>query len=339
MSAPTIGRKRELKWLPVDSIIKNELNPRSETAFRQDAEKRALEQSVASKTALREALTRGNLENAVRAISTRRRLALFVLDRDGRPTTPVRASQTELASVPRAETAIREALAGKSYVRSYDEGRITVVALPMRWESAAALLTYSLQPGYGTTMMMIRDQIAAAVLWAVLLGGLAGLMIAILITRRLHRIERADTVAFLDIDAELLAPRYRAAEQAMGLLMRGARRAGRRADGGRLLIQTFLPRHEVLQAALLADPGRLVDGELARRALLDLPPFAALAAVSGSGRDVVAGALRGDETVRVGGDDPVLVRAASWDALGRALQAVPRPKGSRLRVAVDPPRV
>jgi len=164
---------------------------RSETAFRQDAEKRALEQSVASKTALREALTRGNLENAVRAISTRRRLALFVLDRDGRPTTPVRASQTELASVPRAETAIREALAGKSYVRSYDEGRITVVALPMRWESAAALLTYSLQPGYGTTMMMIRDQIAAAVLWAVLLGGLAGLMIAILITRRLHRIERA----------------------------------------------------------------------------------------------------------------------------------------------------
>jgi len=155
----------------------------------------------------------------------------------------------------------------------------------------------------------------------------------------LHRIERADTVAFLDIDAELLAPRYRAAEQAMGLLMRGARRAGRRADGGRLLIQTFLPRHEVLQAALLADPGRLVDGELARRALLDLPPFAALAAVSGAGRDVVAGALRGDETVRVGGDDPVLVRAASWDALGRALEAVPRPKGSRLRVAVDPPRV
>jgi ParB/RepB/Spo0J family partition protein len=34
VSAPTIGRKRELKWLPVDSIIKNELNPRSETAFR-----------------------------------------------------------------------------------------------------------------------------------------------------------------------------------------------------------------------------------------------------------------------------------------------------------------
>lgn len=32
--APAIGRKRELKWLPVDQIIKNELNPRTEAAFK-----------------------------------------------------------------------------------------------------------------------------------------------------------------------------------------------------------------------------------------------------------------------------------------------------------------
>ena len=42
----------------------------------------------------------------------------------------------------------------------------------------------------------------------------------------LHRVPAADVVAFLDIDAELLAPRYRAAEQAMALLVRG--RAPRR---------------------------------------------------------------------------------------------------------------
>ena len=40
----------------------------------------------------------------------------------------------------------------------------------------------------------------------------------------LHRVKAADVVAFLDIDTELLAPRYRAAEQAMALLVRGARR-------------------------------------------------------------------------------------------------------------------
>ncbi len=36
MSAPTISRERELMWLPVDKIIKNENNPREESAFSPD---------------------------------------------------------------------------------------------------------------------------------------------------------------------------------------------------------------------------------------------------------------------------------------------------------------
>jgi primosomal protein N' (replication factor Y) len=156
----------------------------------------------------------------------------------------------------------------------------------------------------------------------------------------LHRVERADTVAFLDLDAELLAPRYRAGEQAMALLVRGARVTGRRADGGRLLVQTFLPRHDVVQAALLADPGRLVPGELERRRLLALPPFSALASVSGAGSDAVAEAVRGVDGLTVGrAGDVHVVRAPTWDALGEALVDAPRPRGSRVRIAVDPPRL
>jgi primosomal protein N' (replication factor Y) (superfamily II helicase) len=155
----------------------------------------------------------------------------------------------------------------------------------------------------------------------------------------LHRVPRADVVAFLDIDIELLAPRYRAAEQAMALLVRGARMVGARAGGGRLLVQTFLPRHEVVQAALLADPGRLADPERQRRRLLGLPPFAALAALSGPGSDEVAAALRAVPGIGVGGRErSYTVRAAGWDELGRALVATPRPRGARVRVAVDPPR-
>ena len=62
----------------------------------------------------------------------------------------------------------------------------------------------------------------------------------------LQRIDRADAVAFLDLDQELLAPRYRAAEQALALVARAARvaaasgPAGARA-AGRLLLQTRLP--------------------------------------------------------------------------------------------------
>jgi primosomal protein N' (replication factor Y) (superfamily II helicase) len=155
----------------------------------------------------------------------------------------------------------------------------------------------------------------------------------------LHRVRRADVVAFLDIDAELLAPRYRAAEQAMALLVRGVRLTGGRRDGGRLLVQTFLPRHEVVQAALLADPGRLVEPERARRRLLGLPPFAALAAISGAGSDEFVDALRMVDGIDVGGGDGRwTARAATWEHLGRSINATLRPKAARLRIEVDPPR-
>ena len=101
-----------------------------------------------------------------------------------------------------------------------------------------------------------------------------------------------------------------------------------RGEGGRLLVQTFLPRHEVVQAALLADPGRLVGPERDRRRLLGLPPEAALAAISGTGSDEVAAALREIDGIDVGGaDGRYTARAATWDALGRAITADPAPEG------------
>jgi primosomal protein N' (replication factor Y) len=151
----------------------------------------------------------------------------------------------------------------------------------------------------------------------------------------LHRVRDADVVTFLDIDAELLAPRYRAAEQAMALLVRAARLLGPRADGGRLLVQTFRPEHEVLQAALLADPGRLAKVEARRRRDLALPPFSALARVSGEGAAEYVEAL----PVPAAHDgDGFLVRAGHWDELGDVLSEAARPKGSRLRIEVDPTR-
>jgi primosomal protein N' (replication factor Y) (superfamily II helicase) len=154
----------------------------------------------------------------------------------------------------------------------------------------------------------------------------------------LHRAGRADVVAFLDLDAELLAPRYRAGEQAMALLARAARLVGGRSGGGRLLVQTFLPRHEVLQAVLHADPSRVAKVELSRRELLGLPPFTALAAISGAGAEEFAAATGLESSSSGSSGSVVLLRAPTWDELGAALTATPRPKGSRLRIEVDPPR-
>ena len=157
----------------------------------------------------------------------------------------------------------------------------------------------------------------------------------------LHRVRRIDTVAFLDLDSELLAPRYRAGEEALALLALAGRLVGGRAGGGRLLLQTYLPGHEVIEAVLLADPPR-ASGELTeQRRDLGFPPFAALAALSGAGADEYAAALRTSGSVEVLGAaaERFLVRAPTPDALADGLAGVPRPFGSRIRIEVDPPRI
>ena len=156
----------------------------------------------------------------------------------------------------------------------------------------------------------------------------------------LHQIDRADAVAFLDFDQELLAPRYRAAEQALGLLARAARVVGGKAGGGRLVVQTHVPRHEVVQAALNADPSRVASAERDRRTQLRFPPVTAMAEVSGVAADAFVGAIDACLGVEILGpsDGRWLVRAPDHRTLCDALAATPRPPG-RLRVAVDPPRV
>jgi primosomal protein N' (replication factor Y) (superfamily II helicase) len=172
----------------------------------------------------------------------------------------------------------------------------------------------------------------------------------------LHQVSGADVVAFLDIDQELLAPRYRAADQALALLVRGARLLARgvsasqpgarrpvgeisRTVAGRLLVQTRLPDHEVLQAVVHADPGRVADAERARREQLRFPPVAALAAVSGPAAQAFIDALEPSGIEVLGpADGRWLVRADDHRLLCDRLAATPRP-GGRLRIEVDPLRI
>jgi primosomal protein N' (replication factor Y) len=160
----------------------------------------------------------------------------------------------------------------------------------------------------------------------------------------LQRIDRADAVAFLDLDQELLAPRYRAGEQAFALIARGARIAARSGPGGpraagRVLLQTRLPDHEVVRAAVQADPARVAAHERAQRQLLGFPPFAALAEVSGEAAPAFVEALGAPLGVQVAqvGEGRWLLRAPDHEVLCGALAAVKRPPG-RLRVEVDPLR-
>lgn len=161
----------------------------------------------------------------------------------------------------------------------------------------------------------------------------------------LHRVD-ARFVAFLDLDQELFAPRVRAAHQAAGLVARAARGVGNRDRGGRLLIQTRSPDHDVIRWAVTADPTALMAAEVRRRTLLGFPPSGAVAELSGEAAAVEQAVLALRRDFRVlgpseqGTGSRALVFAATPDALADALahaQPLGRAAG-RLRVAVDPPR-
>ena len=166
----------------------------------------------------------------------------------------------------------------------------------------------------------------------------------------LHRVEWADAVIFLEFDSELMAPRLRAAEEALGLLARAARLVSRSARGSSialvppgapLVVQTRMPDHPAILSAVHADPSLLASAELEVRTTLRLPPVSALARVSGEAADSYGHALEvaAPATVEVSGPHDGEWRIVATDHLTLCdlLASVPRP-GGRLRVEVDPVR-
>jgi primosomal protein N' (replication factor Y) len=165
----------------------------------------------------------------------------------------------------------------------------------------------------------------------------------------LHRADvrrrRPTLVAYLDLDQELLAPRYRAASQALWLLVRGAQLlAARPRSETRLLMQTRLPDHEVVRAVAEGRPAIVADGESARRRALGYPPFGALAELSGDD-DALRGVVTMLGALGVAASGPsagrALVHASDGDVLAQALhEALPEGRTrSPIRTVVDPPRV
>ena len=147
----------------------------------------------------------------------------------------------------------------------------------------------------------------------------------------------ADLVAFLDLDPELTAPRFRANEQAMAQLARASRLLGRSTTNGRLMIGTRLVDHVVIRSIRESSPEILSDYDRSLRRRLRFPPFGALAEISGDAAPEFVRRLGSPEGIavsRLEKDGKWIVRAPNSEALSDLLNGVERPKG-RLRVGVD----
>lgn len=156
----------------------------------------------------------------------------------------------------------------------------------------------------------------------------------------LHRVRRIDVVAFLDFDSEMLAPRYRASEQAFSLIARAARLVGPRDRGGRILLQTSMPDHEVVRAAVAGDPSIVSVAEMARRQMLGLPPASAIAIIEGVGAAEYIGEIAKVSGISTSAHrDKWMVRSANHEILTQACANTARLTTSKIRIEVDPPRI
>jgi primosomal protein N' (replication factor Y) len=158
----------------------------------------------------------------------------------------------------------------------------------------------------------------------------------------LHRVRRADTVVFLDVDSELLAPRFRSREQMWALVARAARLVG---SSGRVVLQTTLVDHDTVRAMVELELDRAVRDEWERRRALDLPPLSTLAVIEGDELVGWAAELSSAPGVHVTGlGERLLVRAVDWRRLADAWESArlrldKDARTRRVRIAVDPLRV
>ena len=125
-------------------------------------------------------------------VATRRRIALFVFDDKGRLLTSDRVAGVDLGDVPDLEPALAEAIDGRRYVETDGKTGAVTVALPIRGSDRfGAIVAVANRPDLEDALGIVQDEILSAALRATLVGALVGLVVAVLITRRLRRIASA----------------------------------------------------------------------------------------------------------------------------------------------------
>jgi primosomal protein N' (replication factor Y) (superfamily II helicase) len=177
-----------------------------------------------------------------------------------------------------------------------------------------------------------------------------------------HHFPWLTLVGVIDADLGLNGGDLRAAERTWQVLSQVAGRAGRAERPGRVMLQTYLPDHPVMQTLMAADRDSFVDQEKAARRQHGMPPYARLAGVIVSGendREVAAMAQTlgrsaprsNDVTVLGPAPAPLSIlrgryrhrlllrarRGVDVQAVLRGwLAAVPRSNHVRIQIDVDP---
>lgn len=121
-----------------------------------------------------------------------------------------------------------------------------------------------------------REKDAHEVILSHFAAGRADVLIGTQMLAKGLDLPRVTLVGMVLADVGLYLPDPFAAERVFQLLTQVAGRAGRRALGGRAVLQTFTPEHYAIRAAAAHDVNAFYGEEAAQRRRLGYPPFAGL---------------------------------------------------------------
>lgn len=174
----------------------------------------------------------------------------------------------------------------------------------------------------------------------------SGLPVQVGTERDLVDLDLVDLAVALDADGMLLAPHYRASEDALRTLARMAL-ATTPGRGRKALVQTTQPEHPVMNVLRAGRPMGFIEDELAERSAIGFPPVGALLAL-----ETDAPVESADPALRAAGAEATVLGPAPfgsghrWLFQGDNLDAVKlrlrtvvqtmRDGGSRVRVDADP---
>jgi len=98
-----------------------------------------------------------------------------------------------------------------------------------------------------------------------------------------HDFPNVQLVGVVAADTGSSLPDFRTSERMFQLLTQVAGRAGRKQEGGRVILQTWNPTDQVFRFALKHDYERFAEWELAQRAELKYPPYSRMLSVEVEG--------------------------------------------------------
>lgn len=160
-------------------------------AIRDRAGELAAGTTVAAATQIGREATQDGIVGAAAEFAARRRVAVFVLDEAGELVTPERSQGVELAGLPNLDELVVAAREPRRLVVPLDEGRRYTVVLPLRTPQGGSVVTVVERPDLEDAIGIVRSEILSAALWATAIGAIIGLVVALLITRRIRRIAAA----------------------------------------------------------------------------------------------------------------------------------------------------